>query len=57
MFHNIFQANTTHLYFAIYMTQSVFVNTNFACILSRFQDYLDSEKRYRNDVIVSLRFG
>jgi len=23
----------------------------------RVQDYLDSEARYRNDVIVSLRFG
>jgi len=23
----------------------------------RVQDYLDSETRYRNDVIVSLRFG
>jgi len=24
---------------------------------ARVQDYLDSETRYRNDVIVSLRFG
>jgi len=26
-------------------------------LASRVQDYLDSETRYRNDVIVSLRFG
>jgi len=27
------------------------------CSAARVQDYLDSETRYRNDVIVSLRFG
>jgi len=26
-------------------------------VMGRVQDYLDSETRYRNDVIVSLRFG
>jgi len=27
------------------------------CVVGRVQDYLDSETRYRNDVIVSLSFG
>jgi len=36
---------------------SRFVSKNKWGTLPRVQDYLDSETRYRNDVIVSLRFG
>jgi len=48
---------SSHLYFQWTLTQKRHISINIELVTSRVQDYLDSETRYRNDVIVSLCFG